>query len=121
MNYGQNSDDGKMKDVEPVKIIAKNTFRPHQRQYPLKTEAEEGIEPVRKDLATVGVIIPCPYSPCNTPLFPVKKAAPSQGWQMIQDLQAVNQAVMPRAPTVPDPHVLLNDLKQINFSLLWIW
>lgn len=29
---------------------------------------------------------------------------------MVQDLQAVNRAIIPRAPLVPDPHTLLNDL-----------
>ena len=33
---------------------------------------------------------------------------------MVQDLQAVNKAVIPRAPTVPDPHTLLNDLLPEN-------
>lgn len=30
---------------------------------------------------------------------------------MVQDLQAVNAAVVPRFPLVADPHTLLNDLK----------
>lgn len=30
---------------------------------------------------------------------------------MVQDLQAVNDAVIQRAPSVPDPHTLLNSLK----------
>ena len=33
---------------------------------------------------------------------------------MVQDLQAVNKAVVPCAPTVPDPRTLLNDLKPEN-------
>ena len=39
---------------------------------------------------------------------------------MVQDLQAVNQAVIPRAPVVPDPHTLLNDLDPGNefFSVI---
>lgn len=91
-------------------ITPKSHHRPHQRQYPLRKEAEEGISPVIQDLLKAGIIIPCPDSPCNTPLFPVKKQPPSVGWRMVQDLQAVNQAVVPRAPVVPDPHTLLNDL-----------
>lgn len=81
------------------------------RQYPLKSDAVEGIRPVVQELLEAKVIVPCEDSPCNTPLFPVKKQAPSQGWRMVQDLQAVNNAVVQRAPCVPDPHTLLNTLK----------
>ena len=101
---------GLIKNVEPVSITPLSSFRPHQRQYPLKTEAEEGIGPIVEASLQTGVIVECPDSPCNTPLFPVKKAPPSTGWRMVQDLQAVNKAVVPRAPTVPDPNTLLNDL-----------
>lgn len=52
----------------------------------------------------------CSDSPCNTPIFPVRKAPPSVGWRMVQDLKAVNDAVVQRAPNVPDPHTLLNSL-----------
>lgn len=73
-------------------------------------DAKEGIKPVIQDLLISGVLIPCPDSPCNTPIFPVKQAPPSVGWRMVQDLQAVNNAVIHQAPTVPDPHTLLNSL-----------
>lgn len=56
------------------------------------------------------MLIRCDDSPCNTPIFPVKKQAPSIGWRMVQDLQAVNNAVIPRAPCVPDPYTLLHSL-----------
>lgn len=51
---------------------------------------------------------------CNSPLFPVKKAFPSTDWRMVMDLQGVNSSVIPRAPCVPDPHTLLNQLKPGN-------
>lgn len=95
----------------PVIIRPKTEYRPCVRQYPLKPDALEGIKPVIQDLITAGVIIPCEDSPCNTPIFPVKKQAPSTGWRMVQDLQAVNNAVVQRAPCVPDPHTLLNSLR----------
>lgn len=101
---------GLIKGVEPVSITPKSSFRSHRRQYPLKPKAEAGIEPIIQDLLKAGVIEDSPDSPCSTPLFSVKKAAPSTGWRMVQDLQAVNKTVMPRAPTIPDPHTLLNDL-----------
>lgn len=37
---------GLMKGVQPVPITPKRGYRPHVRQYPLKPEAEERIEPV---------------------------------------------------------------------------
>ncbi|XP_043090472.1 uncharacterized protein LOC122341187 [Puntigrus tetrazona] len=57
-----------------------------------------------------GIIVEAPEAHCNTPIFPVRKAD-SQSWRMIQDLRTVNQAVESRAPCVPDPHTLLNQLK----------
>ena len=86
---------GLIKGIQPIEITAKSNFRPHQ--YPLKPEAEEG--------------------GCYNSLFrftlqyPAFSSPPSSGWRMVQDLQAVNRAVVPRAPTVPDPHTLLNDLR----------
>lgn len=104
------ADVGLIKGVEPVKVTPKSTYRPYQRQYPIKTEAAAGVKPIFESLLKSGVIIPCDDSPCNTPMFPVKKAAPSTGWRMVQDLQAVNKAVIPRAPNTPDPSTLLKDI-----------
>ena len=49
-----------------------------------------------------------------------KKAPPSQGWTMLQDSQAVNQAGRPRAPMVPDPSTLLNEIPKntTHFSVI---
>ena len=105
------SDVGLVKSALPVQIRPKTEYRPCIKQYPLKKDALEGIQPVIEDLIKAGVIIKCEDSPCNTPIFPVKKAAPSVGWRMVQDLQAVNNAVIQRAPCVPDPHTLLNSLR----------
>ena len=104
------ADVGLIQGIKPVEITPKGSIRPYQIQYPLKPEAIIGIWPIIKDLLSRGIIRECPDSPCNTPLFPIKKAAPSEGWHMAQDLQAVNWAIIPRAPLVPDPHNLLNDL-----------
>ena len=102
------TDVGLLKDTQPVQIRAKTEHS--VKQYPLKPDAKEGIKPVILDLLKAGVLVECNDSPCNTPIFPVKKAAPSIGWRMVQDLQAVNAAVIQRAPVVPDPHTLLNSL-----------
>lgn len=104
------TDVGLMKGVLPVKIVGKTEYRPKIKQYPLKKDAIEGIKPAILELEKAGIIIPCPESPCNTPIFPVKKVPETKGWRMIQDLRAVNDAVCQRAPNVPDPHTLLNSL-----------
>lgn len=104
------SDVGLIKGAPPVEIRAKTEYRPCVRQYPLKPDAQDGIKPVIEDLIKAGILVECPDSPCNTPIFPVKKAPPSVGWRMVQDLQAVNSAVVQRAPCVPDPHTLLNQM-----------
>ena len=48
---------------------------------------------------------PCP-SPCNTPILPVRKPH-GQGWHFVQDLQAINNTVIPCHPVVPNPHTIL--------------
>ena len=99
-----------MAGAAPVKIKGRTEYYPRVKQYPLKPDAQAGIEPVIKDLLKAKIIRECADSPCNTPIFPVKKTAPSTGWRMVQDLRAVNSAVLARAPNVPDPHTLLNQL-----------
>lgn len=44
------ADGGLIKHIIPVGITPKSSFRPNQRQYPLKPEAEKVIEPIVKDL-----------------------------------------------------------------------
>ena len=104
------ADVGKMIGVEPVKIKGKTEYYPRVKQYPLKPDAQAGIEPVIQELLKAKIIRACVDSPCNTPIFPVKKASPSTGWRVVQDLRQVNEAVVARAPNVPDPHTLLNQL-----------
>lgn len=104
------TDVGLVKGAKPVVVRPKTEYRPRIRQYPLKPDAMAGIEPVINDLIRAGVIVECAESPVNTPIFPVKKAAPSTGWRMVQDLIAVNNAVIQRSPCVADPHTLLNSL-----------
>lgn len=103
------TDVGRLTTALPVVIKAKSDWRPRIRQYPLKPDAIKGITPVIKDLIKAKVIRECTDSPCNTPIFPVRKANTNE-WRMVQDLRAINQAVQTRAPLVPDPHTLLNQL-----------
>ncbi|XP_023808656.1 uncharacterized protein LOC101166204 isoform X1 [Oryzias latipes] len=104
------ADVGLIKGCPPVVIRGKTEYTPRKKQYPLKDDAKEGIRPVIDELYKAGVLVQCPESPCNTPIFPVKKAPPSTSWRMVQDLRPVNDAVVQRAPNVPDPHTLLNTL-----------
>ena len=101
---------GALTDCPPVQIRPKGEYQPRIKQYALKQDAIDGIRPVITEYLKAGVLIPCHESPCNTPIFPVKKAAPSTKWRMVQDLKAVNAAVIQRAPNVPDPHSLLNSM-----------
>ncbi|XP_048009377.1 protein NYNRIN-like [Megalobrama amblycephala] len=108
-------DVGLIKGCEPVIITPKSDYRPCQPQYPLKTEAILGIEPVFESLLKEGVIVPCDTSPVRTPIFPVKKirdkGQPTE-WRFVQDLQAVNSAVRARAATVPNPYTILSQIPQ---------
>ena len=109
---GKDGDIGLLRTATPVTIKPKSSYRPLVKQYPLKPEAEEGISEMIDSLIKQGVLVDCPDSPCNTPILPVKKA--TSGWRLVNDLQAVNRAVIPRAPNVPDPYTLLNNIKPTN-------
>lgn len=103
------ADVGLMTTAEPVQIKAKSEYRPVIRQYPLKPDAEKGIEPVINDMLKAGILKEKPDARCNSPIFPVKKVETDK-WRLVQDLRAVNSAVQSRAPCVPDPYTLLNEL-----------
>lgn len=52
--------------------------------------------------------MPCPDSPINSPILPVRKA--SGEWRFVQDLRLVNAAVQPRSPIVPNPSIILSEI-----------
>ena len=89
----------------PLCVTPKSDYRPCKRQYPLHPAAEEGIGPVFDALLKAGVVVPCPTSPYNSPILPVKK--PDGSWRFVQDLRAINCAVQQRAPVVPNPTTIL--------------
>lgn len=100
---------GLVKSARLAKIKIKEHARlPYQRQYPLSVQAREGIKSTVQGLLKAGVLIPT-RSPCNTPIFPVKKTD-SDKWRLVHDLRAVNQVVEPETPIVPDPHTLLSNI-----------
>ena len=98
-------DVGLMIGATPLRVTPKSDYRPCKRQYPLHPAAEEGIGPVFNALLEAGVVVPCPNSPCNSPILPVKK--PDGSWRFVQDLRAINSAVQLRAPVVPNPTTIL--------------
>jgi hypothetical protein len=60
------------KTAIPVKIQLKDpNHYPSCRQYPVKQEAKEGIQPIIKFLKH-GLLKPC-QSLCNTPILPIVK------------------------------------------------
>ncbi|KAJ0006387.1 hypothetical protein NQD34_013660 [Periophthalmus magnuspinnatus] len=106
-------DVGLIKNCEPVVITPKSDFRPCKSQYPLKREAIEEITPIFESLKASGVIVPCDDSLVRTPLFSIKKIREKEQpteWRFIQDLQAVNAAIQPRAPNVPNPYTILSQV-----------
>lgn len=109
------NDVGLVKNAEPVIITPKSDYRPCQKQYPLRQEAIDGITPVFEALRAAGVIVPCQIPVC-TPILPVKKirdAGQPEEWRFVQDLQAVNRAVQPRAPIVPNPYTILSQIPPV--------
>lgn len=59
----------------------------------LRKEAVEGMQPVFDSPLAAGVIVPCPNSPVNSPIPPVKKYRPppaTDEWRFVQDFAAVN-------------------------------
>ncbi len=109
-------DVGLIKGCEPVVITPKSDYRPCQSQYPLKKEALRGIQTVFESLLKEKVIILCHDSPVRTPIFPVKKITSNTSkpvtWRFVQDLQAVNSAVIARAARVPNPYTILSQIPQ---------
>uniref|UniRef100_A0A671VP81 ribonuclease H n=1 Tax=Sparus aurata TaxID=8175 RepID=A0A671VP81_SPAAU len=97
----------------PIMLTEEEETELKVTQYPLIADAFAGIQPVIKQLLHAGVIRECPDSPCNTPIFPVRKAD-ATNWRMVQDLRQINEAVQSRAPLVSDPHTLLNTLRPEN-------
>ena len=81
----------------------------HIRQYPLKPEVKEGLKLIIENLKEQGLLVPC-NSPCNIPILGVKKS--NGQWKLVQDLQIVNEAVVPLHPVVPNPYTLLSEIPE---------
>ena len=68
-------------------------------QYPLKKEALMGLKPLISKFLQTGLLNPC-NSPCNIPILVVKNTDNSS--HLVQDLRALNQAVVPIYLLVPN-------------------
>ena len=108
-------DCGLVKSASPIVVTPKTSYRPCVKQYPIKSEAIEGIRPVFESFLRDGIIVELPEgSPVRTPIFPIKKIrGPNEPveWRFVQDLKAVNAAVEKIAPIVPDPYTILSGIK----------
>jgi hypothetical protein len=93
-----------------VKIqLTDPNHHPSCRQYPLKQEAKEGLQPIIKKFLEHRLLKPC-QSPCNIPILPVVK--PTVEYRMVQDLRLVNNAVIPIHPLVADPYTILSQIPE---------
>ncbi|XDV27176.1 hypothetical protein PO909_030751 [Leuciscus waleckii] len=101
-------DIGQIKNAMPFVITPMTQHRPFRPQYPLSKEAVEGISKVHAALVEKSAIVPCQYSPINSPILPVRKA--SVEWRIVQDLRMVNVASQPRSPIVPNPSTILSEI-----------
>ena len=99
---------GQAHNVIPIVVMLKDPHLfPHKKQYPLKPEVKEGLKPIIKNLKKQGLLIPC-NSPCNTPILGIKNS--NGKWRLVQDLQIINEAVVPLLPAVPNPYTLLSKI-----------
>lgn len=78
-----------------------------KNQYPLKTKARTGLLPLTDKFLKYRILKPC-QSPYNTPILPVKE--PNGEYRMVQDLRAINEAVVPIHPIVPNPYTILTPI-----------
>ena len=90
-----------------ITVLRDPTQFPNRKQYPLKREAREGLQPLVNKFLACGLLVPT-SSPCNTPILSVKKKDGT--WQMVQDLWIINEAVVSLHPTVPNPYVILGEI-----------
>jgi hypothetical protein len=77
-----------------------------QRQYPVPREACLRIQSHLQWLKDAGILIEC-QSPWNTPLLLVKKAG-GNNYRPVQDLWAINNAIIMLHPVVPNTCTFLS-------------
>ncbi|OCT82260.1 hypothetical protein XELAEV_18024780mg [Xenopus laevis] len=99
--------------MPPVVVhLKEGASLPRKPQYPLKPAQSQAITKQLQTLLANGAIIQR-TSPCNTPLFPVKKkgkAGEPDKYRLVQDLRAVNDATIMETPLVSNPHTILSGI-----------
>ncbi len=101
---------GLVVSAPPHRVTLKpNAPLPRIRQYKLPPQAIAGIEHVIQSLLDQDVLTPT-ISPCNTPMLPIPKLNRPGEWRFVQDLQAINNIVIPSAAVVPDTVSILTSL-----------
>lgn len=103
------TDVGLIKSADQVRVKTTTMYRPLKPQYPLTSEAKEGITPVITDMLKAGILIKTTSSTCNTPIFPVKKANTGK-YRLVHDLRAINEITEQIPPVVANPHTILNQI-----------
>lgn len=105
---------GCTKNASPVVIqIKQGTSPPQIKQYHLKAEDREGIQPVIDRFLKHGLLVEC-ESKYNTLILPVKK--PDGSYRIVQDLRAINKITEDLYPLVANPYTLLTKLSS---ELAW--
>lgn len=101
---------GFMISAPPHKVTLKPYAKlPTIRQYNLPHKSIAGIEGVIQSPLDQGVLVQT-SSPCSTPILPIPKANRPDEWGFVQDLQAINNIVVPTSPIVPDTNSILASL-----------
>ncbi|XP_010023037.1 PREDICTED: uncharacterized protein LOC104413670 [Nestor notabilis] len=92
---------------EPARLAKDQGALLRIKQYPLKKEDREGIQPVIKKFLQLGLLKEC-ESDFNTPVLPVHK--PGGSYRVVQDLRPVNKITEDLYPVVANPYTLLTVL-----------
>ena len=90
---------GHAQNAIPLAVKLKDPHLFPHKQYLLKSEVKEGLKPIIENLNEQGLLISC-TSPWNTPILSIKKS--NGKWRVVQDLQRINEAVVPLHPVVPN-------------------
>lgn len=94
---------GRANNISPIVI----SLRPRVEYSWKRPETQKGIRPLIKKFLKYGLLTLC-QSPCNVPILPVKK--PNGQCCFIRDLSAINEAVIPIHPRVPNPYTILTQV-----------
>ncbi|TRZ08380.1 hypothetical protein HGM15179_018731 [Zosterops borbonicus] len=102
---------GKCKLAQPAHVELKEGANAIWfKQYPIKTEARQGIAKIIDQLLKYQILEEC-ESEYNTPIFPVKK--PNGDYRLVQDLRGINEITKDIHPVVANPYTLLASVKEI--------